>query len=189
MATINCTNPIAPAPTLRTLIVDDILAHSAEYSDRLRLELAFALAVRSAMHDLQGKSVTRRICGKVAEIMGWKDAVITLNDSDQAFISWTLTAWGGETGRQHGDRLTAWLGSREGRYSSKCVNFDEWSANACRWAAIKKAIAEHEAVTREHAETLADALIAVHEAKERFNALAECSPVSSYAEEALRRHT
>lgn len=189
MATINCNNPVAPVPTLRTLIVDDILARSAEHSDRLRLELAFALAVRSAMHDLNGKSVTRRICGKVSEIMGWQNAIITLNDSEQAFVSWTLTAWGGETGRQHGDRLTAWLGSREGLYSPKCVNFDGWAANSCRWAATKKAIAEHEAVTREHAETLADALIAVHEAKERYALLAEGSPVSSYAEEALRRHT
>jgi hypothetical protein len=173
--------------TLRETIVQGILDRNAEHIVRLRMDLAFALAVRSAMHDLQGKSVTRRICGKVAEILGWRNAIITLNDSDQAFISWTLTAWGGETGRQHGDRLTAWLGSREGLYTPKCVNFDGWAANSCRWANLKGAIAEHEAVTREHAEALADALITAHEAKERFKALAEGSPVSSYAEEALRQ--
>jgi hypothetical protein len=188
MATIT-SNPIAPVPTLRTLIADDIMASSSEYITRMRVELAFALAVRSAMQELEGKSVTRRICGKIADILGWNNAIITLIDSDQAFISWTLTAWGGETGRQHGERLTAWLGSREGLYSPKCVNFEGWSTNSCRCATIKSAIAEHEAVTREHAEALADALIAVHEAQERFAALACGSPVSSYAEDALKRHT
>ena len=113
----------------------------------------------------------------------------TLNDSDNAFVSWTIAAWGGESHRKHDNRLTAWLGSREGLYSPKCVNFKGWEANSCCVRRTMKAIAEHESVTREHAETLADALIAVHEAKERFKALAEGSPVSCYAEDALKRLT
>lgn len=174
---------------LREEIVTEVLARNSDRLTSLGQELAFHLAVRSSMKELDGKSVTRRICGKVAEILGWQNATIVLNASDHAFVSWTITAWGGESHRKHDNRLTAWLGSREGMYSPKCVNFEGWEANSCGVQRTLNAIAEHKSVTREGAEALADALIAVREAKARYAAIAEGSPVSSYAEEALNSLT
>jgi hypothetical protein len=171
----------------RTIIVDDIMRCNDERRAELRMELAFALAVRAAMHELNGKSVTRRIVGKVAEILGWSQSTIVMTDSTEPHVIWTLSAWGGETNRHHSHKLTAYLGYRDSFYSTKSVNFEGWAANHCAVERTQKAILRHDAVTREHAEELADALIAVQEAKARYGEIAESSPVSSYAEEAMKR--
>lgn len=170
-------------------IIDRIEEFRAERLRDLRMELVFAKAVRSAMSGLRDKAITKRIVATVREILGWENATIVLESSDETLVSWRLTAWGGETGLDYSTRLTAYLGCRgfggdPAQHSTKCVNFAAWSESSCCAGRLCSEIVALEDADQEESARLATLLVALREAKDAWERESANSPLRSIAQSA-----
>ena len=174
-------------------ITNTVIAQIAQSVKSSTQELMFFMAVQSAMSELDGKPITRRIIAKVRDILGWKDAVIYFGDNDNELSTWTISTWGGESGRAYDEKIVAYLGCRgfNGQapevHSTKRVRFAAWRETTCFVARTQRNIDRFLNISLADINGLVDAQIVLADARAAWKDIADDSPISHMVEETAKR--